>query len=148
MDFLKKIRSNAKKLVIVMTGGGAITCPEVYEIADAMLFVWYPGQKGGGAVADVLFGDCVPSGRLPVTFPNTVDDLPPYEDYSMKGRTYRYMEKEPLFPFGFGLSYTTFEYDKLKLDKTRIKEGESVKVQLKVSNTGSIHSDLCSARSS
>ena len=138
MEFLKKIRNNAKKLVVVMTGGSAITCPEVYEMADAMLFVWYPGQKGGQAVADVLFGDCAPSGRLPVTFPKTVDDLPPYEDYAMEGRTYRYMEKEPLFPFGFGLSYTTFEYDDLKLDKKEISKGKSVKAELTVSNTGRV----------
>jgi beta-glucosidase len=141
MDFLKKIRANAKKLVVVMTGGSAITCPEVYEMADAMLFVWYPGQKGGQAVADVLFGNCAPSGRLPVTFPKSVDDLPPYEDYDMKGRTYRYTEKEPLFPFGFGLSYTTFEYGELKLDCKEIDKGESIKAQLKVSNIGSVEAE-------
>lgn len=141
MDFLKKIRANAKKLVVVLTGGSAITCSEVYEMADALLFVWYPGQEGGQAVADVLFGDYAPSGRLPLTFPKTVDDLPPYEEYGMKGRTYRYMEKEPLFPFGFGLSYTTFEYGELKLKRKEIKEGESIKAQLTVSNTGWIEAE-------
>ncbi|MEO0341385.1 MAG: glycoside hydrolase family 3 N-terminal domain-containing protein, partial [Bacteroidota bacterium] len=103
IEFLKKIRSKAKKLVVVMTGGSAIACPEVYEMADAMLFVWYPGEQGGNAVGDIIFGDAVPSGRLPVTFPMSVDDLPPYGDYAMTNRTYRYSDAKPLFPFGFGL---------------------------------------------
>jgi beta-glucosidase len=136
MEFLKKIRANAKKLVVVLTGGSAITCPKVYEMADALVFVWYPGQKGGQAVADVLFGEESPSGRLPLTFPKRLEDLPPYEDYDMKGRTYRYMEKEPLFPFGFGLSYTTFDYSGLKVNRKEINAGDCVEAELTVSNTG------------
>ena len=93
IEFLKKIRNNAKKLVVVLTAGSAMAVPEVYEMADALLYAWYPGEQGGAAVADIIFGDEVPSGRLPVTFPKSVDDLPPYEDYSMTGRTYRYMEQ-------------------------------------------------------
>lgn len=141
IDFLKKIRSNAQKLVVVMTGGSAMACQEVYDMADALLYVWYPGEQGGHAVGDLLFGDAVPSGRLPVTFPYSVNDLPPFEDYALAGRTYRYMEKEPLFPFGFGLSYTTFEYSDLKLDKNRIKAGESILVRVTVSNTGKHEAD-------
>ncbi len=140
VNFLKKIRSKANKLVVVMTGGSPIACPEVYDMADAFLFVWYPGQEGGNAVADVIFGDAVPSGRLPLTFPKSVDDLPPYEDYSMAGRTYRYMEKEPLFPFGFGLSYTTFEYSDLELESA-VKKGESVKATVTIKNTGSVKAE-------
>ena len=117
LNYLRKLRKAAgnKKIVVVLTGGSAITSPEIEELADAILFVWYPGEQGGNAVADVLFGDANPSGRLPITFPKSINDLPAFEDYSMVGRTYRYMEKEPLFPFGFGLSYTKFTYSNLKL---------------------------------
>jgi len=141
VEFLKKIRANAKKLVVVMTGGSAIACPEVYEMADAFLFAWYPGEQGGNAVADIIFGDAVPSGRLPVTFPMSVQDLPPYEDYAMAGRTYRYMEKVPLFPFGFGLSYTQFEYSGLKMSQLQIPGGESATLEVTVANTGSYKGD-------
>ncbi len=136
IDFLKKIRANAKKLIVVMTGGSTVACPEVYDMADALLFVWYPGEQGGNAVADIIFGDAVPSGRLPVTFVKTVDDLPPFEDYALAGRTYRYMESEPLFPFGFGLSYSTFEFRDLHLDKSKVKKGESILLEVTVTNTG------------
>ena len=136
VDFLKTIRSQAKKLVVVMFGGSPIAFQEVFDLADAVLFVWYPGQEGGNAIADVVFGDAVPSGRLPLTFPKSVDDLPPYEDYDMQGRTYRYMEKEPFLPFGFGLSYTTFEYSDLELDDDRVKSGDSIIASVTVTNTG------------
>ncbi len=141
IDFLKKIRNRAEKLVVVLTGGSAIACPEVYKMADALLFVWYPGEQGGQAIADVIFGDAMPSGRLPVTFPKSLDDLPPFEDYSMAGRTYRYMEKEPLFPFGFGLSYTTFEYSNLNLSTKKVKRGKSVTVDVSVTNTGHVKTE-------
>ncbi|MCB0533360.1 MAG: glycoside hydrolase family 3 C-terminal domain-containing protein [Saprospiraceae bacterium] len=141
IDFLKTIRSKAKKLVVVLTGGSAVACPEVYEMADALLFVWYPGEQGGNGVADVLFGDAVPSGRLPVTVPMSADDLPPYDDYAMAGRTYRYMEKEPLFPFGFGLSYTSFQYGQLKTNKQAVKPGEPIDVEFQVTNTGKYRAD-------
>ncbi|MEN0048194.1 MAG: glycoside hydrolase family 3 N-terminal domain-containing protein [Bacteroidota bacterium] len=137
IDFLRKIRSKTKKLVVVMTGGSAIACPEVYEMADAMLFAWYPGEQGGNAVGDVIFGDASPSGRLPVTFPMALEDLPPYDSYDMTNRTYRYAEKEPLFPFGFGLSYTSFEYDDMKLSKAVIGKKEEVEVSVTITNTGS-----------
>ncbi|MCB0587609.1 MAG: glycoside hydrolase family 3 C-terminal domain-containing protein, partial [Phaeodactylibacter sp.] len=136
IDFLKKIRANAKKLVVVLTGGSAISCPEVYEMADALIFAWYPGEQGGLAVGNVLFGKAVPSGKLPVTFPMSVDDLPPYEDYAMANRTYRYAEKEPLFPFGFGLSYTSFLFSDVSLSKAEINSTESTKAVTTVTNTG------------
>jgi beta-glucosidase len=136
IDFLKKIRNNAKKLVVVLTGGSAIACPEVYEMADALIFAWYPGEQGGLAVGNTIFGKSVPSGKLPVTFPMSVEDLPPYEDYAMAGRTYRYMEKEPLFPFGFGLSYSSFAYGDLSLSSSSIDDTESVTVSATVTNTG------------
>lgn len=102
VSFLREIRAASKKLVVVLMAGSPLTIPEVHDLADAVLLAWYPGQEGGRAVADVLFGDASPAGRLPVTFPRSVEQLPPFEDYSMVGRTYRYMTKEPLYPFGFG----------------------------------------------
>ncbi|MEM9822702.1 MAG: glycoside hydrolase family 3 N-terminal domain-containing protein [Bacteroidota bacterium] len=141
IDFLKLIRSKAKQLVVVMTGGSAVACPEVLEMADAFLFVWYPGERGGEAVGDILFGDAVPSGRLPVSFPKSLDDLPAYEDYNMAGRTYRYMEKEPLFPFGFGLSYTQFAYSDLTLSQNVITAGSAINLTVKVKNTGKVAAD-------
>jgi len=138
VDFLKIIRQNAEKLVVVLTGGSAIACPEVYQIADALLYIWYPGEQGGNAVADVIFGDEVPSGRLPVTFPKDIKDLPPYEDYNMEDRTYRYMKKEPLFTFGFGLSYTTFQYSDLKLSDKIVQSGNSIIAEVTVTNTGKL----------
>lgn len=138
IEFLKKIREKANKLVVVITGGSPVTCQEVLDMADAVLWVWYPGQEGGKAVADVLFGDAVPSGRLPVTFPKSVDDLPAYEDYDMVGRTYRYMTKEPLFPFGFGLSYTRFEYSDLNLSADSVETGRPVTASVTISNRGEV----------
>ncbi|MGB5262004.1 MAG: glycoside hydrolase family 3 C-terminal domain-containing protein, partial [Lutimonas sp.] len=136
IEFLRKMRKTSKKLVVVVTGGSAIAMPEVYELADALLYVWYPGEQGGNAVADVLFGDVVPSGRLPVTVPYTTEDLPPYEDYRLENRTYRYMTKEPLFPFGFGLSYVAFMYENLQLDKKAIRKNENIKATFTVQNKG------------
>jgi beta-glucosidase len=125
----------------VLTGGSPVAIPEITELANALLYVWYPGEEGGRAVANVLFGDTVPSGRLPVTFPKSVDQLPPYEDYSMAGRTYKYMTGEPLFPFGYGLSYTKFEYADLRLDQTEVPAGQSIKIDVTVKNTGNRAAD-------
>ena len=122
-------------MVLVLTGGSPIAVPE--DIADAIVFAWYSGEQGGTAVADILFGDTVPSGKLPITFPASTAQLPPYEDYSMKGRTYRYMTETPLYPFGFGLSYTAFRFDSLSLSAGEIAAGGAVRADLKLSNTGS-----------
>ena len=139
IDFLKLIRSKAEKLVVVLTAGSAMSCPEVYEMADALIYAWYPGEQGGAAAADLIFGDAIPSGRLPVTVVKSVDDLPPYEDYALKGRTYRYLEKEPLFPFGFGLSYTQFEYSDLQISRDKLrkrKKNATIEVSATLTNTG------------
>lgn len=141
IDFVKKLRETSENLVVVMTAGSAISCPEIFDLADALVLVWYPGEQGGNAVADVLFGDLSPGGRLPVTFPYSVEDLPPFEDYAMKDRTYKYMTKEPLFPFGFGLSYSQFEYSDLQLSSTNIKQGETIQASVTVTNTGDYKSD-------
>jgi beta-glucosidase len=134
--FLRKMREHAGKLVVVLLGGSPMTIAEVHELADAVLLAWYPGEEGGRAVADVLFGDASPSGRLPITFPKSLDQLPPYEDYAMAGRTYRYMTEEPLYPFGFGLSYTTFEYGSLELSPATVSAGEDVVARVTVKNAG------------
>ncbi len=114
---------------------------EVHELADAVLLVWYPGEEGGNAIADILFGKVSPSGRLPITFPKSLDQLPPYEDYSMKGRTYKYMDEDPLYPFGFGLSYGSFTYGELKISKANISKNEEVTVSVEVTNEGEVESD-------
>jgi beta-glucosidase len=142
LDFLRKLRKDHDRpLIVVLTGGSPITMPEVEEIADAILFVWYPGQQGGNAVADVIFGDISPSGRLPVTFPVSVDQLPAFDDYSMKGRTYKYMTKKPLYPFGYGLSYTRFEYGEAKLSTNQIGAGDTLDVEISVQNAGAVPAD-------
>jgi beta-glucosidase len=138
LAFVRKMRENARKLVVVVLSGSPVAMPEVHELADAVVFAWYPGQEGGRAVADVLFGDAVPSGRLPLTFPKSMDQLPPYEDYSMEGRTYRFMKEEPLYPFGFGLSTTTFSYGPLELSESAIGPDGELTARVLVSNEGEV----------
>src|SRR5262249_19742585 len=108
VEYLTKLALSGAKVVLVLTGGSPVALGELEDLMQAIVYVWYPGQEGGKAVADVLFGDAVPSGKLPLTFPKSLDQLPPYENYDMAGRTYRYATEEPLYPFGFGLSYTSF----------------------------------------
>jgi beta-glucosidase len=129
-DFLKALKAAGKQVIFVNCSGSAIALEPEVQSCDAIVQAWYPGQEGGTAVADVLFGDVNPSGKLPVTFYKRSDQLPDYEDYSMKGRTYRYFN-DALFPFGYGLSYTTFEVDA----KTAI-DGKGVDVNFTVENTG------------
>jgi beta-glucosidase len=137
VEFIKKLAASGAKIVLVLTGGSPITLGEVEDLVQAAIFVWYPGQEGGFAVADVLFGNQVPSGKLPLTFPKSIDQLPPFTDYAMDQRTYRYATAEPLYPFGFGLSYTTFEYSGLKVPKA-VKAGQPVKFEFTLANTGKV----------
>ena len=132
---LKALKQAGKKIIFVNCSGSAIALTPETETCDAILQAWYGGESGGQAVADVLFGDYNPSGKLPITFYKSSDQLKDFEDYSMQGRTYRYMD-DALFPFGFGLSYTTFEIGKATPDKTQIKSDESVRLTIPVSNTG------------
>jgi beta-glucosidase len=122
--------------VLVLTTGSALAVDWAQESLPAILVVWYPGQRGGSAVADALFGVTNPAGRLPVTFYKASETLPPFEDYSMKGRTYRYFEGTPLYPFGHGLSYTRFEYANLRLDTTRVPASGRVTATATVRNAG------------
>ena len=119
-DILQQLHEAGKRVVFINCSGGAVGLERESKLADAILQAWYPGEQGGTAVADVLFGDYNPSGRLPVTFYKNVEQLPDYEDYSMKGRTYRYFNGQPQYPFGYGLSYTTFKYGKMKYKKGRL----------------------------
>ena len=136
INYIKELAIHGVKIVLVLTGGSPIALGEVEEMVDAILFVWYPGMEGGRAVADVLFGDVSPAGKLPVTFAKSLDQLPPFDDYSMNGRTYRYMTEQPLYPFGFGLSYSRFDYSELQLDKPTLALGDSLNVSLTLTNCG------------
>lgn len=135
--YLKKLReTNNKPVITVITGGSALNIKDVEPYSDAVIMAWYPGEQGGNALADILFGDVSPSGRLPVTFYNDVKDLPDYADYSMKNRTYRYFGGEVQYPFGYGLSYTTFEYNWIKKPLKRYSKNNTINIELKIKNTG------------
>lgn len=136
VDYIRELAINGTKIVLVLTGGSPIALGEVEEMVDAILFVWYPGMEGGRAVADVLFGDISPSGKLPITFPKSLDQLPPFDDYGMQGRTYRYMTEKPLYPFGFGLSYSRFEYSDLQLETSELALGDSLPLSVTLTNCG------------
>ena len=122
--------------MLVLLNGSALAIPWAAEQIPAIVEAWYPGQSGGDALADVLFGDYNPGGRLPVTFYRGTEDLPPYEDYAMAGRTYRYFGGEPLFPFGHGLSFTQFLFDNLQINPGEIQAGDRVRVSCEITNTG------------
>lgn len=139
-QLIKDIQALGKPVVLVLMGGSAIAVNWSSENTPAILQAWYPGQFGGTAIADILFGDYNPAGRLPVTFYKSVDQLPPFDDYKMEGHTYRYFRGEPLYPFGYGLSYSTFAYSDLKVTKS-VKAGTSVRVSAVVHNTGPIAGD-------
>jgi beta-glucosidase len=139
-NLLKSIHSTGTPIVLVLSSGSPLAVNWEKEYVPAILQLWYPGEEGGTALADVLFGDYNPAGRLPVTFYKSVDQLPSFEDYNMQGRTYRYFEGEPLFPFGYGLSYTRFEYHNLSVPR-ETKADEDVKVSVEVQNMGKLAGD-------
>ena len=122
-------------------GGGALAVAWADQHIPAILEAWYPGQEGGAAIADVLFGDYNPAGRLPVTFYKSLAQLPAFDDYNMAGRTYRYMTEAPLYPFGHGRSYTSFQYDNLRIAPERIAAGERATISFDVTNTGALAGD-------
>ena len=132
--------ATGKPVIVVLTSGGAIAINKAQEKAAAILLAGYGGQQGGNAVADVIFGDCNPAGRLPVTYYKSIDQIPEFENYNMAGKTYRYFTKEPLYPFGYGLSYTTFSYSDLSLAGKAVA-GEKITVKVKVTNTGKVEGD-------
>ncbi|MGH9734996.1 MAG: glycoside hydrolase family 3 C-terminal domain-containing protein [Candidatus Acidiferrales bacterium] len=136
-DLVKKIAALGKPTVLVLMNGGALAVNWAEQHVPAILEAWYPGEEGGAAVAKALAGDFSPAGRLPVTFYTGVAQLPPFDDYSMANRTYRYFKGEPLFPFGYGLSYTTFAYRNAKLSNPSVAAAGTEKVSVDISNTGS-----------
>uniref|UniRef100_UPI00406C3DEE glycoside hydrolase family 3 C-terminal domain-containing protein n=1 Tax=Macellibacteroides fermentans TaxID=879969 RepID=UPI00406C3DEE len=135
-EMVKALKATGKPVVYVVCTGSALALNWEDANVDAILNAWYGGQEGGTAVADILFGDYNPAGRLPITFYKSVDQLPDFEDYSMKGRTYRYMTQVPLYPFGYGLSYTTFAYQNAKLSASKIGTKDKVTLTVDVKNTG------------
>lgn len=135
-ELITALERAGKKVILVNCSGSPIGLEPETEKCEAILQAWYPGQAGGTAVAEVLFGDYNPAGRLPVTFYRNVSQLPDFEDYSMAGRTYRYMTQTPLFPFGYGLSYTIFEYGQMVLDKVKMGIGQTLKLTVPVTNKG------------
>jgi len=140
-ELLRALAETGKPVVLVLTAGSAMAVDWADENLPAILMAWYPGQRGGDAVADVLFGEANPAGRLPVTFYSESEALPPFDDYDMDGRTYRYFTGNALYPFGHGLSYTDFEYSGLQLDRTRGGADDELRVSLEVKNTGKLPGD-------
>ncbi|RKD90745.1 glycoside hydrolase family 3 C-terminal domain-containing protein [Mangrovibacterium diazotrophicum] len=140
VELMKAIVATGKPVALVLINGSALSVNWAADNVPAILTAGYPGQQGGNAIADVLFGDYNPAGRLPVTYYKSVDQLPPFEDYNMDGRTYRYFTQEPLYPFGFGLSYTKFSYSNLQISPN-ILMGDKVAVSVDVTNTGDLDGD-------
>jgi beta-glucosidase len=138
-DLLKAVHATGTPVVVVLINGSAVAVNWAAAHVPAIVEAWYPGQAGGTAIADVLFGDYNPSGRLPVTFYKSVDQLPAFTDYNMAGRTYRYMTEEPLYPFGYGLSYTRFLYDNLKIGF--VPGQDAVTVSAEITNIGGVAGD-------
>ncbi len=140
-ELLEKLHGTGKPVILVLLSGSALAVTWADENIPAILQAWYPGAQGGEAIASLIFGDYSPSGRLPVTFYRSTEELPDFHDYSMESRTYRYMKTEALYPFGFGLSYTRFEYGDIRLSSSTVQPGESIRCTIKVKNTGGRASD-------
>jgi len=139
-QLLNAIAATGKPVIVVLNSGGALSINNAQEKAAAIILAGYGGQQGGNAVADVLFGDYNPAGRLPVTYYKSIDQIPAFENYDMTGKTYRFFTKEPLFPFGYGLSYTSFTYSNLSIPEKAIA-GDKVKVRITVTNSGKVDGD-------
>lgn len=139
--FLKLAKKKKGALILVIASGSPVSLEGVEEHADAILQMWYPGEQGGNALADVLFGDLSPSGHLPITFPKNIEQLPAYDSYDMAGRTYRYMEKEPLYPFGFGLTYSNVGFSTPTTNLKKIKKGQILQLSVEVENKGDMDVD-------
>ena len=140
-ELLKALAGAGKPLIVVLQNGSALAVNWANEHADAVLDAWYPGEEGGTAIAETLAGDNNPAGRLPLTFYRSLDQVPAFADYAMKGRTYRYFSGKPLYGFGYGLSYTTFAYRNLKLGSQTLVAGDSLQVEADLENTGTMAGD-------
>ncbi len=135
-ELLKAVAATGKPLVVVLQNGSALAVNWAQQHANAILEAWYPGEEGGTAIAETLAGDNNPGGRLPLTFYSSLTQVPSFSDYSMKSRTYRYFSDKPLYPFGFGLSYTSFTYSGIKVPSSSIKAGYPVTIEGDVKNAG------------
>ena len=140
-DLLKALAATGKPLVVVLLNGSALAVDWSQAHAAAILEAWYPGEEGGTAIAETLAGENNPGGRLPVTFYASLDQLPPFQDYSMQNRTYRYFHGQPLYGFGYGLSYSTFAYSDLKLSTESVQAGQPLTVEASVENTSKVAGD-------
>jgi beta-glucosidase len=140
-SLVKAVAATGKPLAVVLINGSALAVNWINEHANAVLEAWYPGEEGGAAIAETLSGKNNPAGRLPVTFYTGVNQLPNFEDYGMAGRTYRYFKGKPLYPFGYGLSYTTFKYSNLSIPTQAVKAGQPVSADVTVTNTGNVAGD-------
>ncbi|MBM3498244.1 MAG: hypothetical protein FJX74_06190, partial [Armatimonadetes bacterium] len=138
---LREVVAVGKPTILVLQSGSAVAVPWAAEHVDAVLMAWYGGEEAGTALAEVLFGDAGPAGRLPVTVYASADDLPPFESYDMEGRTYRFFRGTPLYPFGFGLSYTRFEYRDLRITPGAIEPEGEAEVSVEVANVGEVAGD-------
>ena len=142
LELLQAISQLGKPIVLVLLNGSPVELNWPHDNVEAIVEAWYPGEEGGTAVADVIFGKYNPAGRLPITFVKSIDQLPPFRDYSMENRTYRYMESAPLYPFGYGLSYTSFEYSNLKVSREELSTEDNDDLLVSVSrNTGKLAGD-------
>ena len=142
MQFIREIYKANPKTVVVLVAGSSLAINWIQENVPAILNAWYPGEQGGNAIADVLFGDYNPAGRLPLTYYKSITDLPPFNDYEISnGRTYLYFDKKPLYPFGYGLSFTSFEYSNIKIGRNPIKAGDTTEVSIDVRNVGQYDGD-------
>ena len=138
IELLKRLRKRFKRVIAVVFGGSPFDLKPVCELSDAVMLAWYPGEQGGRAVARAVLGRVNPSGRLPITYPQSYDDLPDFKDYALAGRTYRYATKKPAYPFGYGLSYTTFAYANVQVKVEGQGEGQRAAVSVDVTNAGKL----------
>lgn len=138
---LQTLGSTGKPLVVVLNAGSALAVNWAAEHANAILSAWYSGEIGGQAITDTLLGTNNPGGKLPLTYYASDNDLPEFTNYEMEGRTYKYFRGKPLFPFGHGLSYTTFEYSNAKLSTSQLNAGDNLKLEVSLKNTGGVDGD-------
>jgi len=140
-NLLERVHAAGKPTVLILINGSALAVNWADDNLPAIIEAWYPGEEGGTAVAEALAGDFSPAGRLPITFYKSLDQLPAFEDYSMAKRTYRYFDGEPLYPFGYGLSYTSFGYGNARVDHAKVAANGAVTVSVDVANTGGMAGD-------